>query len=89
MEVVAKKFSVLLAEDKNALKKLSVSNQLASYLNTHAVAPEFRQRLSKKLLKNMFSMNIDEATNVSMDKMLNVLVRCYDEELAKVTERYT
>ncbi|KAL7379553.1 hypothetical protein ABVT39_001232 [Epinephelus coioides] len=70
-----------LAEDKNTLTKLSVSNQHASYLSTHDVAPEFKQRLSKKPPKNMFSMNIDEATNVSMDKKLNGLVRYYDEEL--------
>ncbi len=61
------------AEDKNALAKLSVSNNHASYLNTHGLAPEFKRQLTEKLKKVTFSMNVDEATNLKTDKVLNVL----------------
>lgn len=67
-----------LAEDKNALTRLSVSNQHVSYVNTHGIAPEFKKRLSEKLKNCMFSLNIDEASSQSMDSILHVLVRFFD-----------
>ena len=77
-----------LAQDKNALCKLTVSNQHASYLNTHGLAPELKKRLCEKLKKATFSMNVDEATNHNMDKVLNVLVRFYDSDRGKVVTQH-
>lgn len=61
------------SEDKIALTKLSVSNQHASYLNTHGLDPEFRQRLSEKLKKKkaMFSMKVVEAINLNITTSVN------------------
>ena len=73
-----------LAIDKNVSAKLSVSNQHASYLNTHGLAPEFKKRLWEKLKQAPFSMNIEDATNLNMDKVLNVLVRFFDDDTGRV-----
>ena len=40
-----------IAEDKIALTKLSISNQHASYLNTHGITPEFKKRIFGKAHK--------------------------------------
>ncbi len=77
-----------LAEDKLALTHLSVSRQHAGYLITHGILPEFKRNLSDKLKNNMFSLNIDEATDKSMDKILNVLVRFYDEDAGSVKTQH-
>ena len=76
-----------LAEDRPALAHLSVSRQHASYLLTHGISPEFK-KLSEKLHHTMFSLNIDEATDKSMDKILNVLVRFYDEDAGSVKTQH-
>src|SRR4029434_1524287 len=62
------------------LTKLSISNQHASYFNTHGITPEFKRRISEKLKNDMFSLNADEATNKNMEKVLNVLVRFFGED---------
>lgn len=77
-----------LAEDKNALAKLSISNNHASYLNTHGLAPEFKRQLAEKLKKATFSINVDKATHLKTDKVLNVLVRFIDDNLGKVATQH-
>lgn len=77
-----------LAEDKTALSKLSLSNQQVSYLNTHGLALQFKKDLSDKLEKTMFSLNIDESTNNNVDRILNVLVRFFDEESGTKTTQH-
>lgn len=47
-------------DDKNALTKLSVSNQHTSYMNTHGIASKFKKGLSDKLKGWMCSLNDDE-----------------------------
>ena len=68
-----------IAEDKIALTKLSISNQHARYFNTHGIKSEFKRCILEKLKNGMFSLNVDEATNKNMDKVLNVLVRFLNE----------
>lgn len=77
-----------LAEDKKALTSLSVSNQHASYMNTHGIALQFKKCLSEKLKKCMFSLNVDEPTTLNMDKILNVLVRFFDNESNRVITQH-
>ncbi|XP_049334435.1 uncharacterized protein LOC125801679 [Astyanax mexicanus] len=77
-----------LAEDRAALSHLSVSRQHTSYLLTHGIAPEFKHRLSEKLGNGMFSLNVDEATNKNMDKIMNVLVRFFDEDAGSVKTQH-
>ena len=48
-------------------------------MNTQGITPEFKRRISEKLKDGMFSLNIDEATNHNMDKVVNVLVSFFDE----------
>ncbi len=77
-----------VAVDKNVLTKLSVSNQHASYMNTHGIAPEFKKRLSDKLKGCIFSLNVDEATTQNMEKILNVMVRFFDDDAARVITQH-
>ena len=42
------------------------------------------KEICDKLENNMFSLSIDEATDKSMDKILNVLVGFYDEDAGSV-----
>lgn len=77
-----------VAEDGTALAQLSVSRQHASYLLTHGISPEFKKRLSEKLRSSMFSLNIDEATDKNMDRIMNILVRFYDEDTGSVKTQH-
>ncbi|XP_060786598.1 uncharacterized protein LOC132892255 isoform X1 [Neoarius graeffei] len=77
-----------VSEDRSVLSRLSLSNAHASYLSTHGIAPHFKNVFSMKLQTKMFSLNADEATNANMDKMLNVLVRFFDEEMRKVVTQH-
>lgn len=64
-----------LAKDKIALTHMSLSRQHASYLITYGISPEFKKSLSEKLKNGIFSLNIDEATNIHNDRIMNILVR--------------
>lgn len=75
-------------KDKSALSRLSVSNAHASYLCTHGIAAHWKNELSTKLKTKMFSLNADEATDGNMDRILNVLVRYFDEDIGKVATQH-
>ncbi|GBM22812.1 Protein ENL [Araneus ventricosus] len=72
-----------LAKDRPSLSKLKMEMTAATYITGHGVAKTMREELVAKLYKNYFSMNVDEATNNSGDKIINVLVRVYDDEKEK------
>lgn len=59
-----------------------------SYVNTHGIAAEFKNCLSEKLKNGMFSLNIDEASSQSMDRILNVRVRFFDDDAIRVTTQH-
>ena len=77
-----------LAQDLAALSHLAISRQHTSYLLTHGIAPEFKRQLSEKLKNCMFSLNVDEATDKNMDKIMNVLVRFFDEDAGSVKTQH-
>ena len=77
-------FTQRLAKDKGALDKLSMSRTALTYTNTHGLAKAFRDDLSNDLAGNYFSINVDEATNNAMDKLINVIVQYYDNKQGKV-----
>ncbi|KAL0149902.1 hypothetical protein M9458_054796 [Cirrhinus mrigala] len=68
--------------------QLSMSNAHASYLCTHGIAAYWKSEMSSKLKTKMFSLNVDEATDGNMDRILNVLVRYYDEDVGKVATQH-
>ncbi|GBO05071.1 hypothetical protein AVEN_37202-1 [Araneus ventricosus] len=72
-----------LAKDRLALSKLKMERTAATYITGHGVAKTMREELVAKLNKNYFSINVDEATNNNGDKIINVLVRVYDDEKKK------
>ncbi|GBN21498.1 Nuclear transcription factor Y subunit gamma [Araneus ventricosus] len=73
-----------LTKDRPALSKLKMERTAATYITGHGVAKTMREELVTKLNKNYFSMNVDEATNINGDKIINVLVRVYDDEKEKI-----
>ncbi|GBM42381.1 hypothetical protein AVEN_130264-1 [Araneus ventricosus] len=73
-----------LAKDRPALSKLKMEKTAATYITGHDVAKTMREELVAKLNKNYFSLNVDEATNNNGDKIINVLVRVYDDENEKI-----
>ncbi|GBN44651.1 hypothetical protein AVEN_47709-1 [Araneus ventricosus] len=76
-------FCQTLAKDSPALSKLKMEWTAATYITGYGVAKTMREELVAKLNKNYFSMNVDEATNNNGDKIINVLVRVYDDEKEK------
>ncbi|GBM99555.1 hypothetical protein AVEN_93117-1 [Araneus ventricosus] len=73
-----------LAKDGPALSKLTMERTAATYVTGYGVAKTMREELVAKLNKNYFSLNVDEATNSNGDKVINVLVRVYDDEKKKI-----
>lgn len=69
-----------LAKDKLALSKLHFSRTSATYVNTHGTAKCMREELVDKLKGTFFSLNIDEGTSNAVDKIINVMIRFYDED---------
>jgi hypothetical protein len=69
-----------VAENKKALMKTNMSRQCATYTLSGGLAAAFKAELRSKLLKTPFSLNVDEATNNAMDKVVNIIVRYYDED---------
>lgn len=60
----------------------------ASYFCTHGIAAQDQTELATKFQRKLFSLNADEATNANMDKILNVLVRYFDEDMGKVLTQH-
>lgn len=73
-----------LAEDKKALLKTSFSRTSATYISTHGLAAAFKAELRSKLRDSFFSVNVDEATNNAMDKVLNIMVQYFDNDTGEV-----
>ena len=81
-------FAKCLSEDKPALDKMTLSKWSITYINTHGVTKCIKDDLKHKLRGTMLSLNLDEATNINNDKILNVLVQYYDEEEGKIQLRH-
>lgn len=77
-------FAKRMNSHPNVLSKVSLSRTSATYINTHGVAKSFKNELTTKLTNAHFSLNLDEATNHANDKIVNILVQYYDDEVGKV-----
>ena len=75
-----------LAVDPKALNALSLSRGSTTYSTTHGVGQAYKEELNEKLCGKWFSLNVDEATNANNDKIVNVLVQYFDEELGNVVQ---
>ena len=72
------------------LNRLHMTRQCATYTSTHGLAAACREDLRTKLKSSFFSFNLDEATNNNMDKIVNIVVRYFDEEAESVkTEHFS
>lgn len=52
-----------LTKDKSTLSRLQFSQTNATYMNTHSMAKYIKQELVGKLIRNTFSINIDDKHN--------------------------
>lgn len=57
-----------------------LSRTSTTYVSTHGVDATFAGVLANKLKECWFSVNLDEATNNAMDKILNMMVKFYDDD---------
>lgn len=71
-------------QNKSALDSTTLSHTSATYTTTHGVAADIKERLSNSLSDRFVSLNVDEATNASGNKVLNVLVQYFCEDQQKV-----
>lgn len=55
---------------------------------THGISPEFKKGLSEELKNGIFSLNIDEATDIRNDRIMNILIRFYDEDAGSVKTQH-
>lgn len=73
-----------VSQDRKALEKTSMGKTCASYTFTHGLAAGFKEELNQKLRQSPFSLNIDEATNNAMDKIVNMIVNYFDDQRQQV-----
>ena len=76
-----------LAQDKTALNKVQMSHS-GSYTLTHGLGAAIKDELSTKLREVPFSLNMDEATNNAMDKIVNIVVQFYDCDRQEVVVQH-
>lgn len=73
-----------LGSDQESCKKLSMCRKTASYTLTHGLARSVKLELHQKLKTTYFSINLDESTDNAGRKIVNVLVRFYDDAKGEV-----
>lgn len=72
------------------LSRMHMSMQCATYSLTHGLAAAFKEDLRTTLRSSFFSINVDEATNNSMDKVVNIIVRYFSDGDGEVkTEHFS
>jgi hypothetical protein len=69
----------LLAKDPEVLNNITMEMTSASYKMKYGLARTMRQRTIEMMKMNKFSLNLDEATNVSGVKVVSVLVKYMEE----------
>ncbi|XP_045192915.2 uncharacterized protein LOC123549137 [Mercenaria mercenaria] len=77
-----------LSEDRLALEKAALSKTSATYITTHGIAKSFKEEVKLKIKGQMVSLNLDEATSNSNDKVLNVIIQYFDREENKIELRH-
>ena len=77
-------FTKTLAKSHKILDSLSLSRTAATYTLTHGVSRGLKKELLATLNKTFFSLTIDEATNNAGNKVVNGLVRYFNEEKGEV-----
>lgn len=78
------KLSKALAQDKKALNALSMDRTSASIKTNYGVGKTFEDRLFKILQNTAFSLNMDEATSDSLQKVVTVLVSFFSKDMNEV-----
>jgi len=72
-----------LARDPTALNSLSMQRTTCSYKLVHGLAEVTRKRIVQDLRDKPFSINLDECTNNSNEKILSILVSYFDDEVGE------
>ena len=77
-----------MAKDIKALNSLSMDRTTASYKMNYGLAQFFNGKLDKELQKTFFSLNIDESTTSSLEKVVAVLVSYFSEEEGQIVVKH-
>ena len=73
-----------LARDPKALSELHMQRNQASYKLKYGLAKTLHQQLVAELTKQIFCLNIDEATSKGKTRVLEILVSFYSPTEGKV-----
>ncbi|XP_030828178.1 uncharacterized protein LOC115919185 [Strongylocentrotus purpuratus] len=77
-----------LAKDKQVLENLSMDRTTASYKMTHGLSKTFHEELIEDLKSSHFSLNIDECTSETNQRVVTVLVSYFSEKENKVVTKH-
>ena len=78
---------VKMFPDSLIAKGYSCSRTKMRYMVTHGTYPTFKLALDQKLRENVFSLQIDESNKMYGKKFLILMVKFYDKEEEKLTNR--
>lgn len=68
---------------EHALNSATLSATSATYVTTHGVAEDVKKTIATNVKDQFISLNLDEATMDSGDKVLNILAQYFDPNLGK------
>ena len=82
-------FSQFLSRDPKALSQLRMNRTAASYKLKHGLSVHIRKKVVDCMKKYSFSVNIDECTSNSSQKVFSILVSDFDIEIGEsVVQHY-
>jgi hypothetical protein len=78
-----------MAQDKETLNKMSMSRTTATYKLVDGLGTVTHKKIVKDMKNNKFSINVDECTSQSKEKVLSVMVAFFYSEIGEtVTHHY-
>ena len=72
--------------DRAIAKSMTMKRTKASYVMQDGIAKVEKDDITKICQSNMFSLIIDESTDISVCQILAVVVRYYDEDKCQVVD---
>ena len=77
-----------LGKDKQVLDNLSMDKTTASYKMTHRLSKTLHEELIEDMKSSDFSLNIDECTSDTNQRVVTVLVSYFSEKEKKVVTKH-
>ncbi len=77
-----------MSQDAKVLNNMSMSRTAASYKLKDGLQTVLQKRLVRDMKDNHFSINVDECTNSSNDKVFTILVSYFSSEVGEVVVKH-